>query len=372
MFRRILVPIDGSPAAEQAIPFAAHLARQGAGAVLLTRVMGAPRGSALPSGSQAAWTVMAQTWADIAATSLAHAASHPTLADVGVETEVAYGDVARGMLTLARVREVDAIVLCAQCGAGVADWGLNDVARQVIRAAEVPVLAVPQYGAELEPLMVGQTRRAGRRPPLRAVVALDGSPHAEAALGVAVPAVVGLAAGRTVAMHLVHVAADYDAMEDGHAYLSAVAHDLRTGPFAEELLTPTWSVAHSDDVARSLLAHTTSHRTYAAGMLAVAGVNHLAGARDAAAHDEAAYDDGGAPSGADMLVMATYGHRGPAGWDAERIVERVLRLATCPVLVVRPPVDGAPALSPGGAYARALGDAPLVGSDPMPAEDMWW
>ncbi len=39
MFKHILVPLDGSPLAEQAIPLAARLARTTGGSVLLVRVV---------------------------------------------------------------------------------------------------------------------------------------------------------------------------------------------------------------------------------------------------------------------------------------------------------------------------------------------
>lgn len=42
MFQRILVPLDGSALAEQALPTAAHLARSAGGSVILLRVASPP------------------------------------------------------------------------------------------------------------------------------------------------------------------------------------------------------------------------------------------------------------------------------------------------------------------------------------------
>jgi nucleotide-binding universal stress UspA family protein len=42
MFQQILVPLDGSARAEQALPMATRLARASGGAVLLVQVVGPP------------------------------------------------------------------------------------------------------------------------------------------------------------------------------------------------------------------------------------------------------------------------------------------------------------------------------------------
>ncbi len=48
MFKRILVPLDGSGRAERALPIAAHLARASGGSILLVRVVSTEPAS-LPS-----------------------------------------------------------------------------------------------------------------------------------------------------------------------------------------------------------------------------------------------------------------------------------------------------------------------------------
>ncbi len=57
MFRRILVPLDGSTRAELALPVAAHLARVAGGVMILARVISPPlvvwRSSARRSGGYA-------------------------------------------------------------------------------------------------------------------------------------------------------------------------------------------------------------------------------------------------------------------------------------------------------------------------------
>jgi len=57
MFRRVLVPLDGSRMAERALPIAARIARASGGTIILVRVVTTPLGQqptltpSLPSGS---------------------------------------------------------------------------------------------------------------------------------------------------------------------------------------------------------------------------------------------------------------------------------------------------------------------------------
>lgn len=60
---------------------------------------------------------------------------------------------------------------------------------------------------------------------------------------------------------------------------------------------------------------------------------------------------------ADVIVMCSHGHTGPARWLLGSVTDEVLRRASCPVLVVRP--GGAPL--PEDGFHRAL--VPVDGSD---------
>lgn len=364
MLKRILVPLDGSPQAEQAIPFAARMARASGGTVVLARALQLPGADQLPSTARTSWAFMAQTWADIAHTYLAHAATLPSLADVRTETAVSSGHDAQTILAVAQEQGADAIVLCSQGHPSVRDWGLDEMARLVIRDATIPVLAIPDQGLPLDLDDEDQTRT------LRAMVALDGSVQAEGVLDQAVRVVASLAAPGPAALHLVHVTntssantsgadddADERAVEDARAYLSAVAYDLRTSSPAGQFLTPTWSVARDRDVVRAVLAQASHLPT----------TSPTTGEDDASAWtpydpaDNGELDDGeldtgefegtswASALGADLIVMATYGRRGPRGWETDGIVESVLRLAARPVLILRPPVRESPPL-PLGAY----------------------
>src|SRR5690348_17101196 len=109
MPKRILVPLDGSPQAEQAIPVAAQMARASGGTVVLVRALQLPSADSLPSMARTSWAFMAETWADIATTYLMHAATLPSLARVATETAVYSGHGSQTILAVAREQGADAI-----------------------------------------------------------------------------------------------------------------------------------------------------------------------------------------------------------------------------------------------------------------------
>ena len=152
---RILVPLDGSPEASAALPYAAALATPGTEIILLTVV---------PSAADA----------DAARAGLETSAQRLRVAGQTVRTEVAVGNPAQRIVDAAAdLGEV--MIVMASHGRGALDRLIyGSVADQVGRESPVPVMVVRARQVELGP--VGITRL---------VVPLDGSPHAEAALPVA-------------------------------------------------------------------------------------------------------------------------------------------------------------------------------------------
>ena len=319
MLKRILVPLDGSPRAERAIPVAAHLASRQDGTVILIRVLSNhnPFDPSVPV--PALW---AHSDSNTRASAyLAHASTHVALDGVRTEVGVYTGPQARTILAVARAHNADMIVVCGQGGSGAGRWGLDETVRQVISDAPMPVLAVPEQGT-----LSGRLGEARLRP-LRALVALDGSALAESVLAPAVRVVAALADPGLGALHLMHVARDETAWEDARSYLSAVAHELRRGALAEHLVLLTWSVASGADAAATVIAQANQPR-------ATLGVDTSIRALYSATFDgeiEAESFDG-----ADLIVLSTHGYEGLYLPGIGPVAQSVLRLATCPVLTMRP------------------------------------
>lgn len=343
MFQRILVPLDGSTRAEQAVPVAARIGRASGGSVVLLRVADLSPTSRphLPGSCESgppmppppAWTP------DAVAVSQRHAADYlegvartDGLPDCAPETEVpASPSVAAAILTTAQAQHADLIVLCSHGHSGHLRWPLGSIAEKVVHHAAVPVLLLR------EPSRSATLVHPGLRGPLRLLVPLDGSELAESVLVPAASTLAALAAPGPAAMHLVRVLESRDvmlapgpwsrdesvtkdardwALREGKAYLSAVADRLHHGVTAELPLVVTWSAIFDD--------HPGSYPPdVAAALLRTADVGEAT--------------EGAAPAGrCDLIAMTTHGQGGLRQWTMGSIAERVLSATPLPMLIVRP------------------------------------
>lgn len=177
MFRRILVPLDGSTRAERAIPVAARLAHTSGGSVILVRVVSKSSGLWPFAAPQ---TILAQQViaADRAEAEQYLSAVSTSLELVGVPTEsvVRFGPTVSTLLAVADSSQADLIVLCSHSHTGITRRIMGSVAEKLAREASVPVLVLREDGP-----VPGETHPDVIRP-LRALVPLDGSAHAKAAL----------------------------------------------------------------------------------------------------------------------------------------------------------------------------------------------
>ena len=152
---RILVPLDDSPEARVALPYAAALATPGTEIILLTVV---------PSATDA----------DAARAGLETAAQRLRVTGQTVRTEVVTGDPARCIVDMAADLRAEMIVIASHGRGAFGRLVYGSVADQVGRESPVPVMVVRVR--QLEPEPIGITRL---------VVPLDGSTRAEAGLPVA-------------------------------------------------------------------------------------------------------------------------------------------------------------------------------------------
>ncbi len=145
MFNRILVPLDGSALAEQALAPAARIAEKFGGSLVLVRVLTpertlpgfsylAPRPASVPFG--AARSLFDEAEAYLASVRL------PT-AGVPVSTQVLAGAPPEMIITAATEQAVGLIVMSTHGRAGLTRLLYGSVAEAVLRGATVPVLLVP-------------------------------------------------------------------------------------------------------------------------------------------------------------------------------------------------------------------------------------
>jgi len=176
---RILIPLDGSPQAEQALAPAVMLAQhlQPSAAIVLARVIRSP---VMESGwaSPYADTNSAGMLEDLAAEAQAYlhtTAQLPIFQGKAVSTTAQMGVPAPTICAIAHHKQIDLIIMTSHGRTGLGKLVLGSVAEDVIRDAHIPVLIVRDHGETFPDV--------GRFAPLTILVPLDGTVLCEAAIG---------------------------------------------------------------------------------------------------------------------------------------------------------------------------------------------
>jgi nucleotide-binding universal stress UspA family protein len=320
MFKRILVPLDGSARAEHALPIAARIARASGGSVHLLEVVSPPidYGGGFAIVPQLTEQVI-ESEMTVATDYLQTVVASPKLSGIETTTEVAFGIPAQHILTSARSGETDLIVLCSHGRTGLTHWVLGSVAHTLAHESPVPTLIL----RESEPASLLAGPDAAR--PLCALVPLDGSGLAETALAPAASLIAALAAPAQGTLHLAQVVKLFsetaeegfvhelneEARERARTYLAQVTERLQTT--AQRLgLSLTSSVALEKDVAGALMKM--------------------------AEHRIRGKETGDA--GCDLIAISTHGRHGLERWVMGSVTDRLLNTTKLPMLIVRPQQQG--------------------------------
>jgi nucleotide-binding universal stress UspA family protein len=145
VFQKILVPLDGSPLSELALPYAAALAGAHGGELLLVRVI-PPRVHAPPRYSVAdaeAWLIRHARDKEEAEQSLEGLVRSPLLAPHRCHWLLCEAsDVATQLVETVHQRDMDTVVIATRGRTGLARWVLGSVAQQILERSPAPVLVV--------------------------------------------------------------------------------------------------------------------------------------------------------------------------------------------------------------------------------------
>ncbi len=148
MYRKALVPLDGSELAECALHEAVTLAKGGfVGEIVILSVVDVP--SVLFAGMESFAVVdlkngMFERTRDY----LSKTATDLASLGVAVKTAIAEGEAARTIIDYAAGNAVDLIVIATHGYAGLKQWLLGSVARKVLERSPAPVLLIrPQARA---------------------------------------------------------------------------------------------------------------------------------------------------------------------------------------------------------------------------------
>jgi nucleotide-binding universal stress UspA family protein len=146
MFKRILLPLDGSATAEQALPYAIAQAKQFGATLILLRVLEPfPHFRGMTVADIESIKQQTSEWTQAYLDQLVAAIGEKS---VSVQAAIVEGRPNVSILQFAETHQVDLIVVCSRGRSGVSRWLMGSVADRVVRGAAVPVLLVrTQKGA---------------------------------------------------------------------------------------------------------------------------------------------------------------------------------------------------------------------------------
>jgi nucleotide-binding universal stress UspA family protein len=314
MYRKILVPLDGSSLGEQALPIALGIARRMRATVTLLHV--------LPERRAAYSYLGADLLAELHAMYDQHRAEAEAYLgliakriDPGgipeIRTVVTDGEIAPGIRRYATSQQVDLIVMTTHGRTGLSRAWLGSMADAVVRQARIPTL----LWRPTEPPDASRAGLAGA-PFRHVVIPLDGSDEAEAIL----PHAVALGSGRETRYTLVRVVSPVVGPP------SAIPYRL-SGPIFEQQ-----AIDQRMEQAREQL-HAVADRVRdqldGADLACVAVVDqHPPRAILAVTERERA----------DLIAMTTHGRRGMR-YLLGSVADKVVRGASGGVLLYHPPSD---------------------------------
>ena len=311
MYKRILVPLDGSARAERAIPVAARIARALGGSVILLRVATAPVDTGKYSSTSGYVEETVDTDLTGATSYLENIAGSNELAGVKTEVKTFICAVAPMVLSAAQSFHANLIVMCSHGYTGFKRWTLGSVADKVTRHSPIPVLVLREGGPELA---------TAAHQPVRALVAVDGSSLSETVVEPAayLAAALAEATSQQGALHFLRVVdlptsggkfksdAHIDTglkeqvKHEDEEYLATLEHRLgENGDLAHLDLAITSSVEADPDIAEAIVKKSE---------------------RDAF----------------DFIAIATHGRGGVQKWAMGSVAGRVLHATTLPLLIMRP------------------------------------
>lgn len=209
----VMAPLDGSPAAEAALPWAVHLARRAGGEVRLVGVHAPP--AVLLDGETLVGSVVPDDAVRQRETDyFADLTARLSAAGVPVTADLLEGGVISSLAEYARQLKPAWVVMLSHARGPLARFFVGETAHEFVRESPCPVLLVHPADGTPDPTAAPAVRRV--------VVGLDGSPLAERMLGPAA------ALARTVGAELVLLT-----VGKGHAdYLDRQAGQVRAGGLA--------------------------------------------------------------------------------------------------------------------------------------------
>lgn len=237
MYKKIIVPLDGSETGERSLAYAQHLAKAFGSKILAIQVV-IPQVTGTAEGTKVANVYLERTIAPLREQGFdvawKAAASHVAALRIAAEAD----DSPKGL-----------VCMSTHGLTGVRRWILGNIANEVIKSTRSPVLIVPQAEGK---------RTDAERTHMETIIApLDGTPSAEQAL----PHIETMATTFGLPIHLIYVqgaSKARQAQQDMNGYLQGVAQRIRANVGTESQV----HVLYGDNAADAIVNHASSLPSY--------------------------------------------------------------------------------------------------------------
>jgi nucleotide-binding universal stress UspA family protein len=297
--RSVLLPLDGSEFAAQALPWAAAIARKARARLRLALVHQPPEPPPGDKASARLYTRIELALRKSQREYLRRTAAEVKAGSLQVTSVTLEGTPASALASYAREVGVDLVVMTTHGRGGLDRAWLGSVADQVLRSSEIPVLLIrPVEGHVPEPTAE------------EILVPLDGSRRAEAAL----PSAVAMARLFGSRLHLLQ------GVEPVAMVVDAPTPFPRTFDDRLSALRRSEAKDYLEDLAAQVTAAGVPAR--ATAVLSRGGLEAIRAAADS--------------PGVGMIALATHGRGGLRRMVLGSVTDKLVRSGDLPVLVTRP------------------------------------
>ena len=223
---------------------------------------------------------------------------------------------AAAILSVAQARQIDLIVLCSHGYTGMKRWMLGSVAEKVARHAPVPVLLLHEDGSSLEEF---SSHADGS---IHALVPLDGSERAQAAVAPAIQLMSALVSSESGSLHLTL------------ATVLPINQQMRSDE-REQLVHQIKEYLYTlvEQTRRALIENFPQHLNCSVTSMVVSDEDIAEGIIRLAEECQDTEEPG--TRSAELIAMTTHGYSRLHGWMLGSITERVVHTIKLPMLIVR-------------------------------------
>jgi nucleotide-binding universal stress UspA family protein len=320
MFSRILVPLDGSPLAERAIPHAEMFARIFGGNIILLQVLEPTSYHENPKAVDPLSWQIRKAESDMYMKGITRKISEH-LGEVSpnsddekikrVEYHIREGKTAENIVDFAHNEDIDLLVISTHGSGGLSRWNISSVTQKVINLIYLPVLIVRAYNRPNMDETIHHYRRI--------LLPIDSSRRAECSLSAGIE----LTRGEPITKH-----SPQDADQKSKLVLAAVIRPPELPipePFPPEISQLSEQLLQVSRQAVNKYLYEMNERLPVPCETCVVENSSVASAIQTLADQE----------DIDMVVLCAHGYSGQVTWPYGTVTRNYMEHGTKPVLVIQ-------------------------------------